>query len=171
MWLVLTLPSPASMQSSALPQPVRVFIQTDAVGDPDELAARRVSVKDLAASLAAKRKTAEIVANEDRADIVVDVLSRGLMVPKVVIGLGGLGGLGPRPGQPATSSGPVRTAVLRVRLTIDDNSVVFTNKNKPAESVRGWKSAADDIGDQIEAWIAKRREAGAGKIPDRPAER
>ena len=165
MWLVLALPSPASMQSSALPQPVRVFIQTDAVGDPDELAARRVSVKDLAAALAAKRKTAEIVANEDRADMVVDVLSRGLMVPKVVMGLG------PRPGQPATSSGPVRTAVLRVRLIFDDNSVVFTNKNKPAESVRGWKSAADDIGDQIEAWIAKRREAATGKIPDRPAER
>ena len=148
-----------------LPLPARVFVHTDGIGDPDELAARRASVKDLTAALAAKRKTTVIAVTEDRADIVVDVLSRALMVPRVVMGLGA------RPGQPGSSSGPVRTAVLRVRLTFDDDAVVFTNKNKPTESARGWKSAADDIGDQIEAWIARRRDAATGKVPDGPAPR
>ena len=163
---LLAASSAAPMQTAVLPLPARVFIQTDDSGDPEELAARRASVKDLIGSLAARRKTALIADSEERADIVVDVLSRALMVPRVVVGLG------TRPGQPAAaSSGPVRTPVLRVRLTFDDDSVVLTNKNKPAESARGWKSAADDIGDQIEAWIAKRRDAAAGKVLDRPVPR
>jgi hypothetical protein len=161
--LVLTPASAPQTQAAGLPLPARVFVQTDGIGDPDELAARRASVKDLTAALAGKRKTAVIAVSEDRADIVVDVLSRALMVPRVVMGLGA------RPGQPS-STGPVRTAVLRVRLTFEDDSIVFTNKNKPAESARGWKNAADDIGDQIEAWIAKRRDA-AGTVPDRPVGR
>ena len=163
--LVAMLPAvPSSAQIPAAPAVVKVFVQTDDTGDPSELSARRESVKDLTSTLAAKRKTTAIVDTEDHADIVVDVLSRGLIVPKVVIGLGA------RPGQPA-SANPVRAAVLRVRLTLDDNAVVFTNKNKPSESPRGWKSAADDIGHQIEEWIQRRRESADGKIPDRPVQR
>ena len=68
----------------------------------------------------------------------------------------------------ARNRGPVRTAVLRVRLTFGEDSVVFTNKNKPAESARGWKSAADDIASQIEKWIADRRARIVGPAPDAP---
>jgi GH15 family glucan-1,4-alpha-glucosidase len=34
----------------------------------------------------------------------------------------------------------------------------FTNKNKPPEAARGWESAADDIGDQVDKWAVSHRE-------------
>jgi len=72
-------------------------------------------------------------------------------VPRMVIGIS------PRPGEPAGMAAPTRTVVLRVRLTLAGEPVEFTNKNKPQELPDGWKRAADDIGNQIEKWVAGRR--------------
>ena len=138
------------------PSLVRVFVGTDDTGQPDELAARRQSVRDLAAALRTKKKTVVLVVDKDTADIEMDVLDRSLIVPKVVVGLGA----GGRQGDPTTIPGmstPVRQAVLRVALKGDGEPMVITNKNKPAESTQGWKSAAEDIGNQAEKWISARR--------------
>jgi hypothetical protein len=35
--------------------------------------------------------------------------------------------------------------------------VDFTNKNKAADTPRGWKSAADDLADQIDKWLLEHR--------------
>lgn len=146
--------SPAP-QSSSSPQPnpslVRVFVQTDDSGEGHELAARRESVRDLAAALAGKKKSIAVVDDEDKADLIVEILDRGVTVPRVVIGIGA------RPGEPTGMAGPVRVVVLRARLTFREESITFTNKNKPAENSRGWKSAADDIGNQVDKWIRDRR--------------
>ena len=131
---------------------IRVFVRTDEGGDPKELAAREQSVRDLQSALAGKRKTLAVVDDEDLADVVVDVQTLGYVVPKVVIGLG------PRPGQPRGTGGPVRAPVLRVELTSGEDSVAFTNKNKPPDSGAGWKSAADNLAGQIDKWIGEHRE-------------
>ena len=91
------------------------------------------------------------------ADIELEVVDRSLLVPKVVVGLGA----GGRQGDPTTIPGmstPVRQAVLRVAMKGGGEPLVFTNKNKPAESTQGWKSAAEDIGNQAEKWISARRD-------------
>ena len=138
---------------TAAPDPslVRVFIQTDDGGHPDELAARQESVKDLAAALASNKKLLAIVDDEEKADVVIEVIGREVTVPKVVLGIGA------RPGQPPGTNAPARAVALRVELTWSRQSVALVNKNKPLESQRGWRSAAEDLGNQIEKWIAERR--------------
>ncbi len=127
--------------------PVRIHVSTDDTGDPDELANRRASVRDLASALTGKKNVFIAAADEDDAELVVEVIGRGLTVPRVIIGLG------PRPGQSTISSGPSKAADLRARLTTRPGEIVdFRNKNKAADNPRGWKSAADDIADQIERW-------------------
>jgi lauroyl/myristoyl acyltransferase len=132
---------------------VPVFVHTEDTGESSELAARLASVKDLTAALAAKKKTMAVADTVEQADLFIEVVSRGLVVPKVVIGLG------PRPGDPPGARGVVRTAVLQVqvRQDRDGKGVDFRNKNKPNDNPRGWKSAADDLADQIEKWIRERR--------------
>ncbi len=128
---------------------VRVYIFAEAGDDAVKTAALRESVKDLSAGLAAKKKSVVIVDDEDRADVVLEVIERTRTVPRVVFGLAA------RPGQP--SSGvppPVRVVHLRVTLTHRDESVKLANKNAPLESAGGWKAAADDIVKQCERWIA-----------------
>ena len=44
-----------------------------------------------------------------------------------------------------------------MKLTAGGDPLILTNKNKPAESAQGWKSAADDISGQVEKWIAERK--------------
>lgn len=142
------------------PKLIRVHVQTDEGGDPTELAARRESVKHLLSAIAGKKKAGLVPAdNEDAADVVVEVETRGVTVPKVVIGLsGGMGNPSGRPG-PATSQ--VRVVKLGVTLAIarESDSVEITNKNRPNETESGWKSAADDVAKQVEKWIADHREA------------
>jgi hypothetical protein len=132
---------------------IRVFVHTDDGGEASELAARRQSVKDLSAALGTRTKVLVLVLEEDRADVAIEVIERGLTVPKIVIGLGA------RPGQPPGGDVPARAVRLRARLDLvrGGDSEAFTNKNAPLESTRGWKSAADDIARQIEKWIADRR--------------
>lgn len=148
--LALSLPANVS-QRPATPLPaISVFVQTDDGGDAGELAARKTSVKDLAASLAAKKKTLNVVDDEDKALIVVEVVGRALTIPRVMIGLG------PRPGE-SGAVGPTKTGVLRVRLTVGEYAVDFANKNKAFDNPRGWKSAADDLADQIDKWLLEHR--------------
>ena len=149
--IVLWASAGMSLPQTTTARVVRVFVQTDDAGEPSELAARQLSAKDLAAALASKKKTLRVVEDEDSADIVVDVVDRALTIPKVVFGLG------TRPGEPG-AIGPTKTAVLRVRLTSATGlGTDFTNKNKAADNVRGWKSAAEDIADQIDKWLLRVR--------------
>ena len=130
---------------------IRVFVHTDDGGDDKERAARRESVRDLSAALADKKKTIAVVTDEHLADISIEVVDRGITVPRVVFGVGA------RPGQPPGGAAPMRAAVLRVALTAAGDPVEFKNKNTVAETGPGWKSAADDLAKQIEKWIAGRR--------------
>lgn len=142
--------------SAQTPQPalLRVYVKTEEAGEGSELANRRQSVTDLMESLVAKKKTFTTVDTEATADLLVEVLDRAVYVPKVVMGIG------PRPGDPSSIAGmtqPVRSPVLRVRATRGKFAEIFTNKNKPAESPRGWKMAADDLAGQIEKWAKANR--------------
>ena len=129
--------------------PLRVFVATDELGG--DLAARRTSVTDLAASLATKKKLFVIVESEDKAEVLVDVLDRTVDTPKVVIGLGA------RPGQPpGPAAGPARTVRLRASVKYTGETTILTNKNSPLENNRGWKAAADDLAKHIETWITAR---------------
>lgn len=140
------------------PRLIRVHVLTADGGHPDELAARRVSLDQLAASLAGQKKgkSLAVVDAASKADVVVDVIQRSVNVPKVVFGLG--------PSRSGGSSSPsmnppTRHAVLHVTLHMAAGSdrVEFKNKNRVIESEQGWKSAAGDIGKQIEKWIDDRR--------------
>jgi hypothetical protein len=147
----------APQAPSPTPNPalIRVFVQTDDQGESHELSDRRQSVRDLAEALGTKKKTLAVVDAADKADLVLEILDRSVTVPKVVMGLQ------PRPGDPSSIPGmnaPVRVVTLRAKALLGDFTPVFSNKNKPAESPRGWQSAAEDIGGQIEKWIGERRE-------------
>jgi hypothetical protein len=137
---------------------IHVRIQTDDLGDVDDVAERRESVRHLVAAIAGKKKPGMVlVANpDDRVDVVVNVEGRGVTVPKVVIGLSG--GMGS--GRP-TPAPPVRAAQLHVTFTIANGSdpVAIMNKNRANETESGWKSAADDVAKQLEKWIAEHRAA------------
>ena len=150
---------PQAQGQTPTPDPslIRVFVGTDDTGQEQELAARRDSVRDLATALQKKKKLVVVVTDKDGADIEMDVVDRSLTVPKVIIGLGA----GGRQGDPTTIPGmstPVRQAVLRVAIKGFGETLVVTNKNKPAESTQGWKSAAEDIANQAEKWISARRD-------------
>ena len=137
------------------PSLIRVFVHTEIAGQASELNDRRQSVKDMATAVANRKKSLVVVDDEEKADVVIEILDRAVNVPKVVMGIQQT-----RPGDPSSiagMSGPVRQAVLRAKLTSGDQSPIFTNKNKPAESPNGWKSAAEDIGQQIDKWIGERR--------------
>jgi len=144
-------PPPVQAQPAAI---LRVYVKTDDRGEGSELAARRQSVTDVTESLASKKKTFAIVETEAMADVIVEVVDRAVYVPKIVMGIG------PRPGDPSAIAGmaaPVRSPVLRVRAARGRFADVFTNKNKPSESARGWKMAADDVAGQIEKWAKANR--------------
>ena len=136
-------------------KPVRVFVQTDDTGVAEELAARQTSVKDLSEALASHKKLFVVVDDEDKSEIQIEVLGRGLTVPKVVLGLG------PRPGESSVGSAPTKNAELRIRVTVtsSDLAAELKNKNKANDNPRGWKSAADDLADQLDKWVLENRAA------------
>lgn len=139
--------------SGQTPRIVRAYVFTEESGHPDELAARRTSVKDLSDALASKKKTIAVVKTADEADIEIEIVGRGINVPKVVIGLG------PRPGETTIPSGPARMAELRVRAEAKAGLAAdFKNKNRANDHPRGWRSAADDLADQIDKWLLAHRE-------------
>ncbi len=159
--LVLAFVGGAAQAPAAVAQPashlIRVYLQTADGGHPDELAARRESLDQLATALAGQKKgtVLTIVDAESKADVVVDIIQRSITVPKVVFGLGPSRSGG---GQSPSMNSPTRHATLHVTLAMASGSdrVEFKNKNRALDSARGWKTAADDIAKQIEKWIADR---------------
>jgi hypothetical protein len=55
-------------------------------------------------------------------------------------------------------STPQRSVVLRVTVTSGDQKLEFANKNKPVDMPEGWKSAAGDLANQIDKWVAAHRD-------------
>jgi hypothetical protein len=151
--LLIGLAGPPPQSSPLNSTLVRVFVHTGDGGHPEELAARRESVKDLADALADKEKTIAVVAADDLADLDIEILGRGLIVPRVVFGIGA------RPGQPPGGNAPMRAAVLRVKLTWTGDPFELRNRNTVADTRQGWERAAGDLAKQIEKWIGERRAA------------
>jgi hypothetical protein len=146
---VLALQSGAQTPAAppANPSLIRVWVDPDS-DDIKELAA---SVKDLAESVASKKKSLVTVADEDLADVTVHVVQRLVEVPKLVFGVGS------RPGEPPGGVTTLKTAKLQVQLRFGDMQVSLANKNKAYDNPRGWKSAADDLADQIDKWVGQYR--------------
>lgn len=132
-------------------QQIRVYVHTEDDGDPRELKARKTLTTDLGEALKSKKRTLVVVDEEERAEVVVEVVGLGMTVPKVVIGLG------PRPGDPTATMAPVKNVEVRVQVTAGTLSVSLKNKNRAADNPRGWKSAAEDLADQIDKWVFERR--------------
>jgi hypothetical protein len=151
--LALALRAGAPQTPTPTPNPalIRIFVETAAEGEAIDLPGRRESVKDLTAAVADKKKTLAVVALERDADVVIEVSDRRVETPKFVTGLG------PRPGESLLMMEPTRTVVLQVKLTSGDQTLGFTNKNKPLASAPGWRSAANDVIGQIDKWIAAHR--------------
>ena len=141
-------------QTPTAPDPalIRIHIHTDEKGIDEELAARRTSQKDLAAALASKRKVIALVDNDEQADVSLEITGRSITIPRVVIGLAG------RPGEPPTP-GLVRRGTLSVTLESGPSTLRLTNRNTTSDNPGGWKSAAENIADQVEKWVREQREA------------
>ena len=141
-------------QTKTIPDPalVRVYVHTDDGGHDEELAARRASLKDLAAALASRKKLVVIVDDQQRADVSLEIAGRAISVPRVVVGLAG------RPGDPP-SPGLVRRGTLSVTLESGPVTLTFSNKNSTNDNPGGWKSAAENIADQVEKWVREQRDA------------
>lgn len=156
-------PGPQAPGASTQPDAalIRVRVETDDGGDAAELAARRESVKHLSAAITGRKKGGLVVVanSEEAVDVVVEVESRGVTVPKVVIGLSG--GMGSSAGRTSPVMQPVRNVQLRAMIGMarDSDPTAITNKNRANESESGWKSAADDVAKQVEKWIADHRAA------------
>jgi len=149
------------MSTTQAPKPVRVFVQTDASGIAAELTARETSVKDLSEALASHKKLFVVVDDEDKSEIQVEVLGRGLTVPKVVFGIG------TRPGETSVGNAPTKNAELRIRVTVtsSDLRTDLKNKNKANDNPRGWKSAADDLANQLDKWVLEHRAEIGRNVP------
>ena len=150
-WLVtlaLWIQSPASAPKT--PPPIPVYVYTDARGDAPELAARRESAKDLSGALG-KKKGLVPTEDEVEADVTIEVVERTTTIPKFAFGA--VVPPGQHPGAPAVMT-PVRQVHLRVKLRWRSAVFEFTNKNSPADTGGGWKSAAEDVAKQLEKWVA-----------------
>jgi hypothetical protein len=149
----------AGVSQAPNPLLILVHVHTDEGGSAEDRAARRASVTHLAAAFAALKKGKAFVAVDDEAsaDVVIEVRHRGLVMPKVAIGLGTMG---TRPGSRAPVI-PARVVQLQVTMAAPGVSdpVEVANKNRPPDHERGWKSAAEDIAKQAEKWIAEHRAA------------
>jgi len=137
----------AQTQTKALP---RLYIFTDQSPNDGFLKDREQSVKDLRQIFGGRKKVLTVANDEEKADVVVEVLERTTTVPKMSIGVG-----------PPTSMGgpgmtmPSRAVHLRVRATRGETTVEFTNKTTPLVNAQGWTAAADDVAKQIEKWLLK----------------
>jgi hypothetical protein len=139
-------------QTTVDPALIRIYVHTADGGQPDELAARRASRKDLATALSGKKKLIVVVDDEDKADVSIEIEGRSIEVPRIVIGLAG------RPGDPP-SSGLVRLGTLSASLESGPVTLGLTNKNRTNDNPGGWKSAAENIADQTEKWVREHRES------------
>jgi hypothetical protein len=153
--------TPAGAQSQIQPDAslIRVRVETDEGGVPEELAARRESVTQLVAAIRANKKSGLLIVTraDDPVDIVVEVMDRGITVPKVVIGLSG--GMRSPTGRTPPVAETVKAVQLRVtvRLARDGEPVEIKNKNRANDTESGWTSAAKDIAKQVDKWIVEHR--------------
>ena len=151
---VALLSTPLSQTGSPAPDPklIRVYVHTDGGGEASELRDRQDTVKDISSWLADKKKDVVIVASEDGADVIVEVIQRWFSTPRVVMGVGGgRQGINPPP--------PSQIAHVRAEFRHARKTTSITNKNEPLLSNRGWKAAADDVAKQIHKWMMDNREA------------
>lgn len=150
--LMLAIGQAGQMPTAPDPALIRIYVHTDEKGIDEELAARRTSQKDLAAALASKRKVIALVDTDEHADVSLEITGRSITIPRVVIGLAG------RPGEPPTP-GLVRRGTLSVTLESGPSTLRLTNRNTTSDNPGGWKSAAENIADQVEKWVREQREA------------
>jgi hypothetical protein len=162
-WLTVLLFFAMGYGQAPTPDPalIRVYVHTADGGHEEEVAARRVSRKDLATALAGKKKVIVVVEDGDNADVSIEILGRAVEVPRVVIGLAG------RPGQPS-SPGLVRLGTLNVSLESGPVTLALSNKNRTNDNPGGWKSAAENIADQTEKWVREHRDAILKRRQGRP---
>jgi hypothetical protein len=153
LWLIALTMQGGAAKAVPPPDPslIRVRVETGATGEASELAGRNTSVKDLAEAVAGKKKSLVSVTADEKADVTVEVVQRALDVPKVVIGMGS------RPGEPPGGMTTLKTGKIRVALRFGDMQVSLQNKNKAYDNPRGWKSAAEDLADQIDKWVGQYR--------------
>jgi len=153
LWLIAAIVQGGASKAAPPPDPslIRVYVETNTLGEGPELTGRHTSVKDLAEAVSGKKKSLVSVEDEDKADVTVEVVQRVVDVPKVVIGVGS------RPGEPPGGVMPLKTGKIRVELRFGAMQVSLESKNKAYDNPRGWKSAADDLADQIDKWVGQYR--------------
>jgi hypothetical protein len=150
LWLVLALMPQAGTGKPAAPPPNPSLIRIHVDTDSDDIKELETSIKDLTEAINARKKSLVTVDDEDKADVTVQVIQRVVEVPKVVIGLG------PRPGEPPGMT-TVKTARLQVQLRFEAIQVSLQNKNKVYDNPGGWRSAAEDLAEQIDKWVGQYR--------------
>jgi TonB family protein len=146
--IALVLAGQGAPQASAPAPPpglVRVYVRAPA-GDATPAAADlRKSAEDVAVALAGKKKTLTVVEQAGDADVEVAIIDRSVVAPA-----------------------RRRTVILTVIVTTGNQVVDFANKNKPPEGPDGWERAANDIADQIDEWVAARRDEILNRPGNRP---
>ena len=131
------------------PNPNLIRVYVDAGGDDDT--ALNTSVKDLAEAIADRKKSLASVDDVEKADVTVEVVQRTTEIPKLVIGIGS------RPGEPPGGSMPAKTGKLQIKVRFGAMQVSLESKNKAYDNPRGWKSAAEDLAEQIDKWVGQYR--------------
>jgi len=150
---LLALVAPVSkVQTNALP---RLYVFTDKSPADGFLKDREQSVKDLRQIFGGRKKVLTVADEEEKADVIVEVVERTTTIPKVSIGIGQPTSMG-SPG----ATMPSRAVHLRVRATRGETTVEFTNKTTPLGNAQGWTAAADDVAKQIEKWLLKVQKDG-----------
>ena len=150
LWLVLALVPQAGAGKPEAPPPNPSLIRIHVMTDPGDIKEVETSIKDLAQAINARKKSLVTVDDEEKADVIVQVIQRAVEVPKVVIGLG------PRPGE-APGMTTVKTAKLKVQVRFEAIQVSLQNKNKVYDNPSGWRSAAEDLAGQIDKWVGQYR--------------
>lgn len=131
------------------PKPELIRVYVDAGGDDDK--DMTTSAKDLAEAIADRKKSLASVDAEEKADVTVEVVQRFTEVPKLVIGIGS------RPGEPPGGAMPAKIGKLQIRIRFQAMQVSLQNKNKAYDNPRGWKSAAEDLAEQVDKWVGQYR--------------
>ena len=151
MHLIFLLACALALPSAQVKPLPSVYVFTDKASDDGALKAREESVKDLKDAFAGRKKVLVLTDNEDRAEVVVEVLERTSTIPKIRIGI-----TPPNSRVPGVDT-PMRVVRLKVKVTRGDDKTEFTNKNTPFENDNGWESAAADVAKQIEKWMLAKK--------------
>lgn len=151
--LLLTAAAPVTGQSPKV-QPLSVYVFTAETegGFVDADSKQRAdSVRDLREALR-KKKTVIVVESSDDADLLVEVLRRGLdetgkTSTKTSAGLGGL----------YSTTTKDTEAMVRTKLTVGEYSTEIVGKND-GRITNVWRTAANNAANQIDKWINANRD-------------